>query len=195
MVPVYPSAYTVVAKKETEISSLDDLKSLRGVTGKETAYEDLLVKNGIDNYYYESMDNFLREIEEGKADYTIIFNAFFELTPYPGLEIKLELEQLDVCWALRDDQPELEKALRDFISRSRRQGLIGLLLTSLSGNTPHSSEDYIHSYYERFQTGQLPYVNYGADDGLPVRISSLFSRSKGYLVRHNSGAVVTTAGK
>jgi ligand-binding sensor domain-containing protein/serine phosphatase RsbU (regulator of sigma subunit)/ABC-type amino acid transport substrate-binding protein len=191
MVPVYPSAYTVVAKKETEISSLDDLKSLRGVTGKETAYEDLLVKNGIDNYYYESMDNFLREIEEGKADYTIIFNAFFELTPYPGLEIKLELEQLDVCWALRDDQPELEKALGDFISRSRRQGLIGLLLTSLSGNTPHSSEDYIHSYYERFQTGQLPYVNYGADDGLPQEdIFSIFQDQKGYLwFGTNSGAV------
>jgi membrane-bound lytic murein transglycosylase MltF len=38
MVPVYPSAYTVVAKKNIEITSLEDRRRLRGVSGQETVY-------------------------------------------------------------------------------------------------------------------------------------------------------------
>jgi ligand-binding sensor domain-containing protein/serine phosphatase RsbU (regulator of sigma subunit)/ABC-type amino acid transport substrate-binding protein len=191
MVPIYPSAYTVVARKSTEINSLEDLKRLRGVTGKETVYEDILRENGIDNYYYERVDNYIPDVAAGKADYTIIYNAFHELTGYPDLEAKLDLGQLDVCWALRKDQPELEKELRNFIARSREKGLIGILLKALRGNTLQAPDAFLNSYYESFQTGQMPYVNYGADDGLPQEdIFSIFQDHKGYLwFGTNSGAV------
>ncbi len=166
-IPVYPSAYTVIARKDIEINSLEDLKKFRGVTGSETVYEDILKENDITNYYYERVNNFIPDVIAGRADYTIVYNAFYELSAFPELEGKLELGQLDVSWALRKDQPELQKEVENFIARSQRQGLIGILLKALRGNTLQAPEEFIHSYYESFQTGQLPYVNYGSDDGLP----------------------------
>ncbi len=191
LVPVYPSAYTVVAKKETDIRSMEDLAGLRGVTEKETVYEDILRKEGITNYYYEPINKHIPDVAAGKADYTIIYNAFYELSPYPDLEVKLELGSLDVSWALRKDQPELQQEVERFISRSRERGLIRILLRALTGNTLQSPEAFLHSYYESFQTGQLPYVNYGAEDGLPQEdVFSIFQDGKGYLwFGTNSGAV------
>jgi ligand-binding sensor domain-containing protein/serine phosphatase RsbU (regulator of sigma subunit)/membrane-bound lytic murein transglycosylase MltF len=191
LVPVYPSAYTVVAPKNTRINSIDDLRQLKGVTAPETVYEDILRENGIRNYYYEKVDNFIQDVAAGKADYTIIYNAFLELSPFPDLEPKLELGQLNVSWALRKDQPELQKEVEAFIAGSRENGLIGILMKSLQGNTLQAPEEFIYSYYESFQTGQLPYVNYGADDGLPQEdIFSIFQDRKGYLwFGTNSGAV------
>ena len=191
MIPVYPSAYTVIARKDAEINSLEDLKKFRGVTGSETVYEDILKENGITNYYYEKVNNFIPDVLAGKADYTIAYNAFYELSAYPELEGKLELGELNVSWALRKDQPELQKEVEDFIARSQQQGLIGILLKALRGNTLQAPEAFIHSYYESFQTGQLPYVNYGAANGLPQEdIFSIFQDRKGYLwFGTNSGAV------
>ncbi len=191
MIPVYPSAYTVVAKKDLEIKTVDDLQKFKGVTGVETVYEDKLNEHGISNYYYEKVNNFIPDVISGKADYTILYNAFSELSAYPELEAKLELGSLDVSWALRSDQPALQNELEQFISRSQQQGLIGSLLKALSGNTLQAPEAFIHSYYESFQTGQLPYVNYGADNGLPQEdIFSIFQDKKGYLwFGTNSGAV------
>ena len=191
MVPVYPSAYTVVARKDIDISSIEDLPKYRGVTGKGTVYEDILKSHGIDNFYHENVNNFIRDVEEGKADYTIIYNAFYELSAYPDLEGKLELGSLNVCWALRKDQPELQKEVEKFITRSKEQGLIGILLKTLKGNTLQAPEAFINSYYESFLTGQLPYVNYGADDGLPQEdMFSIFQDQKGYMwFGTNSGAV------
>ena len=191
MIPVYTTAYTVVARKEADIKSLDDLKNFRGVTGIETVYEDVLRKNGITNYYYENINNFIPDVLAGKADYTIIYNAFQELSDYPDLEAKLELGNVDISWALRKDQPELQKEVEKFITRSKQQGLIRILVKALRGNTLQAPEAVINSYYESFQTGQVPYVNYGADDGLPQEdIFSIFQDAKGYMwFGTNSGAV------
>lgn len=191
MIPVYPSAYTVVARKDAEIETLDDLNNYKGVTGIETVYEDLLKKNGITNYYYANINDFISEVLSGKADYTIVYNAFNELSDYPGLEAKLELGRVNVSWAMRKDQPELQKEVEKFINRSQQQGLIGVLVKALRGNTLQAPEAFINSYYESFQTGQLPYVNYGANDGLPQEdIFSIFQDLKGYMwFGTNSGAV------
>ena len=97
---------------------------------------------------------------------------------------------LELVFPLRTDQPALQNELEQFIARSQQQGLIGSLLKALSGNTLQAPEAFIHSYYESFQTGQLPYVNYGADNGLPQEdIFSIFQDKKGYLwFGTNSGA-------
>jgi len=191
LIPVYTTTYTVVARKEAKIETLDDLKNFRGVTGVETVYEDVLKKNDITNYYYENINNFIPDVLAGKADYTIIYNAFKELSDYPDLEAKLELGSVDISWALRKDQPELQKEVEKFINRSQQQGLIRILVKALRGNTLQAPEAVINNYYESFQTGQVPYVNYGADDGLPQEdIFSIFQDSKGYMwFGTNSGAV------
>ncbi|MEZ5069960.1 MAG: transporter substrate-binding domain-containing protein [Bacteroidales bacterium] len=191
-IPVYPSSYTVIARKETPILKLEDLKNLRGVTGPQTVYEDILRENGISNFYYAEMVNdYIPAVDRGDADYTIIYDAFYELSAHPGLEVKLDLGELNVSWALRKDQPDLEAEVRTFLARSQKQGLIGTLMKALRGNTLQAPEAFINSYYESFQTGQLPYVNYGADDGLPQEdIFSIFQDQKGYLwFGTNSGAV------
>ena len=90
LVPVYTSAYMVVARKGIDIKSLDDLNRYRGVTGSKTVYEDILNENGISNYYYENVNNFIPEVLSGNADYTILYNAFNELSAYPELEGKFE---------------------------------------------------------------------------------------------------------
>lgn len=191
MIPVYPSNYTVLARKDMDISSLDDLHNYRGVTSLGTVYEDILNSYGITNFYYENVNNYIRDVLDGKADYTIIYNAFIELSAYPELEAKLDLGSLEVCWAMRKDQPELQKEVENFISTSREQGLIGNLIKALKGNTLQAPQAFIQSYYESFQTGQLPSVNYGAADGLPQEdIFSIFQDQNGYMwFGTNSGAV------
>ncbi|MFC2116419.1 two-component regulator propeller domain-containing protein [Bacteroidota bacterium] len=191
LVSIYPSEYTVIAKRDTRITSLEDLKGLYGVTSKQTVYEQILQENGVDSFYYAKVNSYLSDIMEGKADYTIIYNAFFELSDYPELEVKLSLGDLEVCWAMRTDQPELKLALEEFLKKSEEKGLISILLKAMRGQTLQSTEDFISSYYERFQTGQLPYVLYGTEDGLPQEdIFSIYQDQKGYMwFGTNSGVV------
>jgi ligand-binding sensor domain-containing protein/serine phosphatase RsbU (regulator of sigma subunit)/ABC-type amino acid transport substrate-binding protein len=191
LVGIYPSEYAVISRKETPIRTISDLKNLRGVTAKETVYEQILLENDVDSFYYAKVNDFLPDVRDGKADYTIIYNAFFELSDYPGLEAKLNLGELEVSWALRKDQPELKWALQEFINRSEEKGLINILLKAMRGQTLQSTEDFISSYYERFQTGQLPYVLYGTEDGLPQEdVFSIYQDRKGYMwFGTNSGVV------
>jgi ligand-binding sensor domain-containing protein/serine phosphatase RsbU (regulator of sigma subunit)/ABC-type amino acid transport substrate-binding protein len=191
LVPVYQTPYAVIARKESDIHSIEDLKNFTGVTGIETVYEDILKKNGISNYYHENINNFIPDVIAGRADYTIMYNAFIELSDYPQLETKLELGELSVCWALRKDQPGLLHEVEQFIALSSEQGLIAALIKSMHGNTLQTPENFINSYYESFQTGQLPFVNYTADNGLPQEdIFSIYQDHKGYIwFGTNSGAV------
>lgn len=192
MIPIYPSEYAVIAKKETRIEELRDLKDLTCVTGPKTIYEDILNANDLEDYYYaDKVNDYIPDVESGKADYTILYNAFYELSNYPGMEVKLTLGELNVCWGIRKDQPLLQAELEQFISTSSENGLIRVLMKSLQGNTLQTPDAYINSYYESFQTGQLPYVNYGADDGLPQEdVFSIFQDQKGYIwFGTNSGAV------
>ncbi len=190
-VPVYPSDYSVISRKDKLINRLEDLKDLRCVTNKGSSYEDLLNKNSLPNYYYETANNFLSDVESGKADYTIMDNAFSELANYPDLESKISLGNIDICWGLRKDQPKLQAELNKFIAISKEKGLINILLKAMQRRTLQSPEAFIHSYYESFQTGQLPYVLYGAEEGLPQEdIYTIFQDKKGYMwFGTNSGAV------
>lgn len=157
MVPVYTSTYAVVARKSTLINSLEDLRQLTGVTGKETLYEEILNENNISNYYYERVVNFVREVAAGKADYTLIDTAFYDLDAHSELEIKLAPGQIDVSWALRNDQPELEKELRTFIESSRRNGLIRIFLKALNAKSPLSGIPvcYIDKMYVNGELAEL----------------------------------------
>lgn len=190
-VPIYPSEYSVIARKDRDIKTIVDLKGLKCVTNKGSVYEDILSSNKLSNFYYEPVNNFLSDVQAGKADYTIIYNAFYELSSYPELEPKISLGKLDVCWGLRKDQPKLKAELEKFIAQSQEKGLIRVLIKAMQGKTLQSPEAFIHSYYESFQTGQLPYVLYGAEKGLPQEdIFTIFQDNRGYMwFGTNSGAV------
>ena len=191
LVGIYPTEYTVIARKETVIHSIVDLKNLKGVTASGTVYEEILLENGINNFYLAPVNDFIPDVAEGKADYTMIYNAFFELSDYPDLEVKIPMGEFNVSWAMRKDQPDLKRALENFLYKSRNKGLINILVKAMRGQTLQTTEDFISSYYESFQTGQLPYVLYGAKDGLPQEdVFSIFQDEKGYMwFGTNSGVV------
>ncbi|MCB9000106.1 MAG: transporter substrate-binding domain-containing protein [Bacteroidales bacterium] len=190
-VPVYPSEYSVIARKDKSIKSIEDLRGLKCVTNKGSVYEDVLNQNKLTNLYYAPVNDFLEDVHSGKADYTILYNAFYELSNYPELESKISLGNVDVCWGLRKDQPKLKAELEKFMAKSQKGGLIKILVKAMQGKSLQSPEAFIHSYYESFQTGQLPYVLYGAEDGLPQEdIFTIFQDNKGYMwFGTNSGAV------
>ncbi|MBK9390981.1 MAG: transporter substrate-binding domain-containing protein [Bacteroidetes bacterium] len=190
-VPVYPSEYSVIAKKSTRITNIKDLLKLKCVTSKGSAYEDLLSKNKLNNFFYESTSNFLSDVNTDKADYTIMDNVLPELPNYPDLEPKLSLGAVDICWGLRKDQPLLEAEIRKFMNFSQKQGLISVLLKAMDTRSLQSPDLFIRSYYERHQPGIYPSVLYGAENGLPQEdIYTIFQDRKGYIwIGTNTGAV------
>ena len=195
-VPIYPSEYTIVAKKKTNISSLADLKHLTGVTAGGSVYEDILKKNGISRYRYANLDSFASYVSNNKADYALIFNSFFELAEHPDLEVKLTLNEVDVSWALRKDQPKLKKELEKFISNSKKDGLLNILTKAIQGKTLQTPDEFISSYYGSFQTGQMPYVLYGTEDGLPQEdVFSIFQDARGYMWFGTNAGVVRYNGR
>ena len=187
LVPVYTTEDVILAKPGTKITGIEDLKHLRGVTGRGTSYEEFLQRHGIDSFYYAPTSRFVADVMSGKADYTIIDNAFL----YPRLEPKIILGRNDVCWALRKDQPLLEEKVRSFLAESKSKGLLNVLNRVQRGNTFLNPQDFLQSYYERFQTGKLPYILFSVENGLPQEdVTSILQDKKGYMwFATNSGVV------
>jgi len=182
LVPLIPGEYSLVARKKTHIANEKDLLKLRGVVTKGTIYEDILLRKGCSDLIYADVDHFLETVNEGKADYAIILNAFFELSKYPELEIKFPMGETEICWAVRKDQPLLKKTLQQFIAESNRNGLLKILQESLHTEYNFSTEAIMDNYYESFQTGQFPYVLYGTEDGLPQEdVLSIIQDKRGYM--------------
>jgi ligand-binding sensor domain-containing protein/serine phosphatase RsbU (regulator of sigma subunit)/ABC-type amino acid transport substrate-binding protein len=195
-ISVYPSEYSLIANKKLSITSYNDLRKFKGVTSKGSVYEEMLKKNGIKNYYYANSDSIIYEITSGKADYAIVFNAFLRLADHPELEAKMNLGEVEVSWAVRKDQPLLRKELEKFMRNSRKDGLLMMLTKALQGKTLQSADEFMNSYYGSFQTGQLPYVLYGTEDGLPQEdIFSIFQDSRGYMWFGTNGGVVRYNGR
>ncbi len=195
-VSVYPSEYSLIANKKTSITSYKDLQNFKGVTSRGSVYEEMLQKKGIKNFYYANSDSFIYEINSGKADYAIVFNAFLRLADHPELETKMNLGEVEVSWALRKDQPALKNELEKFMKNSRKDGLLMMLTKALQGKTLQSADEFMNSYYGSFQTGQLPYVLYGTEDGLPQEdIFSLFQDSRGYMWFGTNAGVVRYNGR
>ncbi len=187
LIPVYKTQYSVLARPEIDIQTIEDLKNYVGITGEGTIYEGILLKNGIDSLVYGKVSEFINAVVEGRADYTIILNGFL----YPQLDQKISLGSIDLCWALRKDQPELKSIIERFITESEDKGLLNALNKVLEGRSFLRPEEFIRNYYEKFQTGYLPYILYGTEDGLPQEdISSILQDKKGYMwFGTNSGVV------
>ena len=177
-IPVMPAEFSIVARKDKKIKSLADLKGLKCAISKGSFYEEILLKYGLTNFYATHDTNLLDDVRSGKADYTILNDAVFELIESPDLETKLSLGKTEICWAVRKDQPKLEEKLRKYIAGSQKNGLIRSLLDDPS----QSPSTAIQRYYQKFQSGQFPSIIYGAEEGLPQEdIYSIFQDKTGYM--------------
>jgi serine phosphatase RsbU (regulator of sigma subunit)/ligand-binding sensor domain-containing protein/ABC-type amino acid transport substrate-binding protein len=177
-IPVLPSEFTVVARKDIAIKNIGDLKGKKGVIAGNSAYEELMTGNGLKNYFTDSDTNLLADIKSGKADYTVLNDARFILSEDNDIESKFSLGKTDLCWAVRNDQPQLKARFREFVEKSTKNGLIRYLLD----DPARSAESAITNYYDRYQAGQFPSVLYGTSSGLPQEdIYSVFQDRQGYM--------------
>lgn len=179
-----PEANTVIGRKSTNITEISDLKKLQGVTIQGAVYLDLLKNEGINNFYYAAKaSDLINAVATGKADYTISSNALYVLNQYPDLEIKLILGKPKFMgWACRRNQPKFTAKVREFLHWSRENGIIDSLFKEQTGVELNTTIDYLTVYQETFQTGHLPFVFYGINDGLPQEeVLSIMQDNKGYM--------------
>ena len=69
-----PNALVVIGRKNTKITSINDLRNLRGVTSKGSSYEHALLQNKVDKskFYYNQGNNFFKDAPPGDT-FDIIF--------------------------------------------------------------------------------------------------------------------------
>lgn len=178
LIPVYETDYAILAKKSTEINTKADLLKYKPVTAKATMYETLLKDIGVKNIEYTSINKMVPSVVRGKGDYTLIYNAFL----YPELEPKISMGTTTVNWGLRNDQPELKKALLSFINESANNGLLNALSKISEGKVLTNVEEFLNNYYQSAQKGTLPHILVGTEQGLPQEdVNDILQDEKGYI--------------
>jgi len=178
-----PNAKVVIGRKDTKISSVNDLKNLTGVTSKGSSYEHTLSQNNIENYYYNTGNNFFSDVISGKADYTISNISVFKLADYPKLEAKFILGEIrKMGWAIKKNQPLLRQKILEFFEYARENGIFDEYFKHQAGMTMQSAQNYLTVLHETYQEGYFPFVFYGKEKGLPQEdVLTTFQDSEGYM--------------
>ncbi len=178
-----PNAKVVIGRKDIKITSVNDLKELKGVTSKGSSYEHSLRKNNITNYYYNTGNNFFSDVISGKADYTISNISVFKLADYPELEAKFILGEIKkMGWAIKKNQPLLRQKILEFFEYARKTGIFDEYFKHQAGMTMQSAQNYLTVLHETYQEGYFPFVFYGKEKGLPQEdVLSSFQDSDGYI--------------
>ena len=178
-----PNAQVVIGRKDTKISSIDDLKTLRGVTSKGSSYEHALRKNGISKFFFSTGNKFFDNVKSGKADYTISNIAVFNLAEHPELEAKFILGEISkMGWSIKKNQPALRQKILEFLEYAQKEGIIDDYFKEQTGMTMKSAKNYLNVLQETYQHGYFPFMFYGAEEGLPrEEILALFQDEKQYI--------------
>ncbi len=178
-----PNAKVVIGRKDTKISSINDLKNLKGVTSKGSSYEYALNQNNISNYYHNIGNNFFSDVISGKADYTISNISVFKLADYPKLEAKFIIGEIKkMGWAIKKNQPLLRQKILEFFEYARKNGIFDEYFKHQAGMTMQSAKNYLTVLHETYQEGYFPFVFYGKDKGLPQEdVLSIFQDKEGYI--------------
>jgi ligand-binding sensor domain-containing protein/serine phosphatase RsbU (regulator of sigma subunit)/ABC-type amino acid transport substrate-binding protein len=178
-----PNAKVVIGKKETNISSVNDLKLLTGVTSKGSSYEYALLQNNLSKYYYNDGNSFFDDVISGKADYTISNISVFKLADYPELEAKFIMGEIQkMGWAIKKNQPLLRQKILEYFEYARKNGIFDEYFKHQAGMTMQSAQNYLTVLHETYQEGYFPFVFYGKEKGLPQEdVLSIFQDSDGYL--------------
>ncbi|MCF6367126.1 MAG: transporter substrate-binding domain-containing protein [Bacteroidales bacterium] len=178
-----PNAKVVIGRKNSKITSINDLKNLTGVTSKGSSYEYALAQNNIPNYYYNTGNNFFKDVISGKADYTISNISVFKLADFPELEAKFIIGEIrKMGWAIKKNQPLLRQKILEFFEYARKNGIFDEYFKHQAGMTMQSAQNYLTVLHETYQEGYFPFVFYGKDKGLPQEdVLSIFQDNEGYL--------------
>ena len=191
-----PLSKVVVARKGTKITTVADLKKLRGVTSKGSSYEQALIDNGITNYYYAPTTNLLDEVEAGNADYTL-WSFIFTLPDYPSLEAKFIMGDIKkVGWAIKKNQPKLRQKILEFFEYAEKSGMLDNYFKMQTGMPFKALEKYLIALQQTYNIGVFPFVFYGTDQGLPQEdVEEIFQDNKGYIWFATLGGAVRFNGR
>ncbi|MBQ5576876.1 MAG: transporter substrate-binding domain-containing protein, partial [Bacteroidales bacterium] len=195
IIDVLPTADIVVARKDKDIKSINDLAKYQGVTSKGSIYEEKLIENNLRsgvNYHYKEANEFFPEVISGKADYCIVNFDIYSLPKYPELEAKFVVGDLySVGWGIKKNQPKLRQKIIEFLERSKESGSIDEAFKSQTSILYKAAQNHLNAMYQTYQTGYFPFVFYGSDQGLPQEdIRCIFQDNEGYMwFGTHSGAV------
>ena len=195
IIDVLPTADIVVARKDKDIKSINDLAKYQGVTSKGSIYEEKLIENNLRNgvnYHYKEANEFFPEVISGKADYCIVNFDIYSLPKYPELEAKFVVGDLySVGWGIKKNQPKLRQKIIEFLERSKESGSIDDAFKEQSSIPYKAAQNHLNAMYQTYQTGYFPFVFYGSDQGLPQEdIRCIFQDNEGYMwFGTHSGAV------
>ncbi len=193
IINVMPTADVVIARKDVDIKSINDLSKLKGVTSKGSIYEEDLIGNNISNYYYKEANEFFTEIIKGRADYTITNFDIYSLPQYPELEAKFVIGDIySVGWGIRKNQPKLRQKILEFLESSKKLlGIFNNAFLEQAGIPYNAAQNHIQAMYQTYQTGYFPFVFYGSDQGLPQEdVRCIFQDKEGYIwIGTQSGAI------
>ncbi len=183
IVPYLPNAIVVVGKKNKKISTISDLKKLRGVTAKGSSYEQALINNGIKNYFYAPLNQNLKLVQEGKADYTLVSISIYNLPNYPDLEAKFILGEIQKNgWAIKRNHPKLKQKILEFFEYANKYGILDDLFKDQTGMPFRAAEQYLIALHQTYNIGYFPFVFYGTDQGLPQEdVICIYQDKDGYI--------------
>ena len=195
IIDVLPTADIVVARKGTDIKSINDLAKYKGVTSKGSKYEERLIENNLQlgkNYYHREANDFFPEIMKGNADYCIVNFDIYSLPKYPELEAKFVVGDIySVGWGIKKNQPKLRQKIIEFLESSKKLGILDEAFKAQSSISYKAAQNHLNALYQTYQTGYFPFVFYGSDQGLPQEdIRCIFQDDEGYMwFGTHSGAV------
>ena len=189
---VMPTADVVIARKDVDIKSINDLSKYRGVTSKGSIYEEDLIDNNLTNYYYKEANEFFSEIMKGRADYTITNFDIYSLPQYPELEAKFVISDIyTVGWGIMKNQPKLRQKILEFMEWSKTSETLNDAFKEQAGIPYNAAQNHLNALYQTYQTGYFPFVFYGSDQGLPQEdVRCIFQDHEGYIwIGTQSGAI------
>ncbi|MBN2891470.1 MAG: transporter substrate-binding domain-containing protein [Bacteroidales bacterium] len=178
-----PNATIVVGNKDQKITTVADLKKLKGVTAEGSSYEQALINNDIKDYYYVSSTEMLDDVASGKADYTLVSISIYNLPEYHNLEAKFILGEIqETGWAIKKNHPKLRQKILEFFDYAEQYGILDEYFKQQTGMPFKASEKYLIALHQTYNIGVFPFVFYGSDEGLPQEnITSIYQDDDGYI--------------
>lgn len=178
-----PNALVVVGNKNLKISTIADLKKLKGVTAQGSSYENALLSNNVTDYFYAGANDLLDIVERGEADYTLASFSIYSLPEYENLEAKFILGEIqNAGWIVKKNQPKLRQKLLEFFDYAKKNGSLDEFFKKQTGMPFKAAEKFLISLHQTYNTGVFPFVFYGSDNGLPQEnITSIYQDNEGYI--------------
>ncbi|MBN2664854.1 MAG: transporter substrate-binding domain-containing protein, partial [Bacteroidales bacterium] len=178
-----PNALVVVGNKNLKITTVADLKKLKGVTAQGSSYENALLSNNITDYFYAGANDLLDIVDRGQADYTIASFSIYSLPDYSNLEAKFILGEIEKAgWAVKRNQPKLRQKVLEFFDYAKKNGTLDNFFKTQTGMPFKAAEKFLIALHQTYNIGVFPFVFYGSDNGLPQEnITSIFEDNEGYI--------------